>query len=348
PEFVIARVGGGLVTLDVVDCRLAIDKRAGELWYTYAAGYNRELNLAINALLREKKSISPEQINTFYDTFLSPLRHAVRIGEVGASISDEVGGVLQMIDEASGSVSDYGQSLETAQSKLDGAGNQAQIKAVIETVMSATHDMRSKNHDLERQLVESRNQIVELQSSLESIRFESLTDELTGLANRRHFSDSLDHLIAEARDGNTSLSLVMCDIDHFKRFNDTFGHQTGDQVLKLVSAAIKNNVKGQDVAARYGGEEFAIILPMTALNNAATVAEHIRVAIQSKELVKRSTGENLGHVTMSFGVALLHDSDTAETLIERADTCLYASKRSGRNRVTLETDNVATETQAVA
>jgi diguanylate cyclase len=124
-------------------------------------------------------------------------------------------------------------------------------------------------------------------------------------------------------------------------------HLTGDQVLRLVAMSVKHNVKGKDTAARYGGEEFAVILPNTTLRAAVTVAEHIRRAVMAKELMKRSTDENLGRMTISIGVATLRKSDTGQSLIERADTCLYAAKRHGRNRVIFETDpEVATDSTA--
>jgi diguanylate cyclase len=134
------------------------------------------------------------------------------------------------------------------------------------------------------------------------------------------------------------MALMLTDIDHFKAFNDTFGHLTGDQVLRLVALAMKQNVKGQDIAARYGGEEFAVILPGTTLRAALTVADHVRRAVMTKELMKRSTGEHLGRVTVSIGVAAFKKGETAQSLIERADNCLYAAKRAGRNRVISETD----------
>jgi diguanylate cyclase len=130
----------------------------------------------------------------------------------------------------------------------------------------------------------------------------------------------------------------MTDVDHFKKFNDTYGHLTGDQVLRLVAMSVKQNVKGQDIAARYGGEEFVVVLPNTVLRAAITVADHVRRAVMTKELMKRSTGEHLGRVTISIGVAALRDGDTPQSLIERADTCLYAAKRAGRNRVISEAD----------
>jgi diguanylate cyclase len=123
--------------------------------------------------------------------------------------------------------------------------------------------------------------------------------------------------------------MLMFDIDHFKSFNDSYGHLTGDQVLRLVGMSLKQTIKGQDITARYGGEEFAVVLPNTALRQALTVADHIRRAVMAKELKKKSTGEILGRVTISVGVS---------TLIERADACLYAAKRNGRNRVVCEAD----------
>ena len=154
----------------------------------------------------------------------------------------------------------------------------------------------------------------------------------------KYFDTTLERAIFEARASNEPLSLLMADIDHFKNFNDSFGHLTGDQVLRLVAMSMKQNVKGQDTTARYGGEEFAVILPNTVLRSAITVADHIRRAVMTKELMKRSTGEHLGRVTVSIGVATLHKTDTPQSLMERTDVCLYTAKRHGRNRVMCETD----------
>jgi diguanylate cyclase len=131
---------------------------------------------------------------------------------------------------------------------------------------------------------------------------------------------------------------MMVDIDHFKAFNDNFGHLTGDQVLRLVALCIKENVKGLDIAARYGGEEFAVILPNTALRQALTVGEHIRRAVMMKELMKRSTGESLGRVSISAGIALHRRGETMQSFLGRADACLYSAKRTGRDKVVCESD----------
>ena len=167
-------------------------------------------------------------------------------------------------------------------------------------------------------------------------------DQLTNLPNRAAFRRALDETPLNVGDGACH-GLLYVDMDRFKDVNDSHGHLTGDQVLRLVAVAVKQNVKGQDTSARYGGEEFAVILPNTALRPALTVADKIRRAVMTKELVKRSTGENLGRVTMSIGVAALSPGDTPQSLIERADVCLYAAKRAGRNRVISQSDPEATQ-----
>jgi diguanylate cyclase len=212
------------------------------------------------------------------------------------------------------------------------------LRVIVESLVATATEMKQSNQALEQRLNASREEINQLQENLEVVRTESLTDPLTGLANRKNFDTQLLKAIEESAERSEPLSLVMMDVDHFKAFNDTWGHLTGDQVLRLVAMSLKQNVKGQDLAVRYGGEEFAVVLPNTVLRSALTVADHIRRAVMSKELLKRSTGQNLGRVTISLGVATLRKGDNASSLIARADACLYAAKRNGRNRVICETD----------
>lgn len=314
-----------------------------ELWYTYAAGFNHALNKSINDVIRARGKISPNELDKVYEQYIAPTRIGERIDEVGGRLSQEINGVAGLIETQMASTSIYSSSLGDAKAALAGAKDATAIESIVSGLMSATHETERVNHQLERQLTESRRQIAELQESLEAIRYESLVDDLTTLANRKHFDQSLDRILAETDQSETPFSLLFTDIDHFKKFNDTFGHQTGDQVLRLVALAVKQNIKGQDIAFRYGGEEFAVILPRTSLEQSVVVAEHIREAVFSKELVKRSTGENLGRITISIGVSEWRPGDTAQSIIERADTCLYAAKNGGRNQVRWTVDEPTNE-----
>ena len=254
---------------------------------------------------------------------------------------DEIKQVMSTIDAATGSASSYSQRLTAASEKLAQANDSDALRAVIEHLVQGANEMETSNRKLEARLATTRQEMEQLQHNLEAVRNESLTDPLTTLSNRKYFDAALAQSISEAATRSEPLSLLMADIDHFKTFNDRFGHLTGDQVLRLVALSVKQNVKNSDIAARYGGEEFVIALPNTTLDAAQVIADQIRHSVMTKELMKRSTGERLGRVTISIGVAVLRPEDNAPLLIERADKCLYAAKRNGRNKVICENDEEA-------
>jgi diguanylate cyclase len=309
-----------------------------EVWYTYATGYNPSLNQTINETLAKNGTLTDSDLDQVYSTYISPIRFTEKIDDVGSRVMDEINQVMAMMDAAVGSASTYTESLTSVTDKLGSSKDRESLRAIVESLVATANEMKQNNHTLEERLNASKAEINQLQENLEVVRTESLTDPLTSLANRKHFDESLAQAIAESTERSEPLSLVMTDIDHFKNFNDTWGHLTGDQVLRLVAMSMKQNVKGQDIAARYGGEEFAVILPNTVLRSGLTVADHIRRAVMGKELMKRSTGQNLGRVTISLGVATARKGDSMQSLIARADACLYAAKRNGRNRVISETD----------
>jgi len=318
--------------------RHAACPRNYDIWYNYATGYNLQLNQSINELLARSGSLSEADLGQIYDTHLSPTRMTDRIDSVGAKVLDEIEQVMMMIDSAVGSASNYSESLVDVARTLGGAKDRAGLRTIVERLVATAREMEKTNQTLESRLSASRQEISQLQQNLEAVRTESLTDPLTSLANRKSFDLAIEDAVRESGATGEQLSLMMIDIDYFKQFNDVFGHLTGDQVLRLVALSIKQNVKGSDLAARYGGEEFAVILPSTSLLQALAVADHIRRTVMSKELMKRSTGEYLGRVTISVGVASCLAGEHARSLIERADGCLYAAKRQGRNRVICESD----------
>jgi diguanylate cyclase len=317
-----------------------------EIWYVYATGHNASLNKIINETLARNGKLTEADLEQIYETYLSHLKTTDRIDKVGARVIGEIDDVMRLINDALGMSASYDASLAGASQKLSTAKNSNQVKSVVDQLVKSTREMRDINKALEQRLTLSKSEISNLQQSLEAIRAESLTDPLTGLGNRKYFDRMIEMAVQTALADGEPLSLLMFDIDHFKSFNDSYGHLTGDQVLRLVGMSLKQTIKGQDITARYGGEEFAVVLPNTALRQALTVADHIRRAVMAKELKKKSTGEILGRVTISVGVSMLKPGDDTDTLIERADACLYVAKRNGRNRVICEVDpEYAAETQ---
>jgi len=319
-----------------------------ELWFTYVSGHNRALVKSVNEALKIDGTLSAEASELIYSEHLSHDHVAEQIDLVGAQIGSEIDQILNTVSNSMGKTSEYSESLADVSQNINEGLTENSLKKLVQTLVKSTSNMERSNLELQKRLQESSEQISDLNQNLELVRTESRTDQLTGIANRKHFDEALEEMIRQSERNNTESCLLIGDIDHFKNFNDTFGHQTGDQVLRLVAHAISSNVKGKDLAARYGGEEFAILLPQTSLRAAVTVANQIRLAIKSKELVKKSTGENLGVVTFSIGVSRFHPNDSADDMISRADRCLYAAKDAGRDQVKCETDPGITFDAAVA
>jgi diguanylate cyclase len=309
-----------------------------EIWYVYATGSNPLLNKAIDETLARNGQLTEANLGQIYDTYLSHTRSVDQIDKLGARVIHEVDDVMNVVDDALGITSAFSDNLVDAEKKLALAASRDHVKAIIETLVRSTHDIQKTNRALDARLKVSRQAIHSLQQNLEAIRAETITDPLTGLGNRKYFDRAVADAVATSVAGGRPLSMLMFDIDHFKSFNDNYGHLTGDQVLRLVALSLKQTIKGQDIIARYGGEEFAVVLPNTGPRQALAVADNIRRAVMSRELKKKSTGEILGRVTISVGVSSLQPGDDIYTLIERADLCLYAAKRNGRNRVICESD----------
>jgi diguanylate cyclase len=187
--------------------------------------------------------------------------------------------------------------------------------------------------ELERRLQEAQEAIRELRSRLARAERNASTDSLTGIGNRRGFSELLHGAVAEAGRRHEALSLLMIDIDHFKAFNDRYGHHVGDHVLRLVATALASLPGGAKAASRFGGEEFAVILPNVAVDDALALAERTRTALAARRFIMRGSGETLSQITISIGVAELRSREPSENLVRRADAALYRAKRAGRNCV---------------
>ena len=313
-----------------------------ELLYTYATGVNPALNARINSIFREGDP-SSDITERLYNEFIKADTANARVSGVTERMSSRIETMNDAIDSAMTTANAYSASLQTAAGDLNDGIDARRLALLSRHLLAETRRMQEANHELEKSLETSRADISALQRDLEDVRREALLDPLTKIYNRKAFDDGLVREVNAAATGGGGLCLMLLDIDHFKGFNDTWGHQTGDQVLRLVAMTLKSNIKGKDIAARYGGEEFAAILPDTDLAGASTLSEIIRKAIQAKELLKRSTNEKLGRVTASFGIAQFRPDDTPSSLIERADRCLYAAKHRGRNIVVVETDIIEDE-----
>ena len=301
-----------------------------ELFYAYASGENPAMSQVMGAIINAKQPFTPELLSDLRLRCLSGARAAVAMDSLGGDMSVLINDVLGKLENSARDAAIYKHTLSAATGELGAERNPADVRKLVEGLIAATRAMEERTKSLEGELQASSAQVSELRGKLDDVRKESITDSLTNIANRKAFDEAVEQG-RKAADAGEDVCLLMCDIDHFKKFNDSWGHQTGDQVLRLVASCLSENVKGRDTAARYGGEEFAVLLRGVPLEAATMVANQIRTTVETKKLVKKSTGDVLGTITISIGVSKFAPGEATEAVIRRADACLYGAKRNGRN-----------------
>ena len=306
-----------------------------ELWTHFLANPDGALAQEIDRLLSNGEAITEMLSEQLAAAFLPKAKLNDQIRDAGDQLNRELAAVSFAIKQAQRSSEQYGQTLLGAGRTLSEPVDAVALKRLIDTLTGATKRVQRENKSLEKRLEESTAEVGRLREHLEQVRRDATTDALTNLANRKAFDDELGRCCAEADEKSEPLSLAVIDIDHFKRFNDTWGHQTGDQVIRYVSSVIGRMAPPPRFAARYGGEEFAMIFPGERAAEVLQVLEEIRIEVSSRTLKRRSTNEDLGTITVSAGLADFKRGEKMESFIERADEALYASKHGGRNLVTV-------------
>ncbi len=310
------------------------------IWYVYLSGRDPGFNEMFDYLLSTDQPFSEKRMAQLYARCIAfdgggeASSRDSALFEVSGQVEQSVDAVLELLRNAGADTAHYGKVLAGFGGEIESASGD-QVHRAVTDLLDETRRMTERSRSVEQSLAASNAEIAELREQIITISNEALTDALTGLRNRKAFNDSLDEKSKETIESEEPLSLLMLDIDHFKKFNDTYGHPLGDEVIRLVGSCLTACTKGRDVACRYGGEEFAVILPATDLNGAATVAEQIRLTVASKKITRKKTSETLGTITLSIGAAEWQSSESLEDWVQRADEALYAAKDGGRNRVEL-------------
>lgn len=303
------------------------------VWYTYITRRNAALRQAIDAIIAEGNDfgsgVSEGLFRRFFDLDSSGEALVESSQQIETILSSALGQLRQAGDDHAG----FGDRLDRYSQELAKSKGLGTISDIIDHIVAETRKTVERTRKIESDLQRTTDEAAELRRNLENARQEANTDPLTGIANRKRLDVELRSVLDDAAENETSCCLLLLDIDHFKTFNDRYGHQLGDDVLKLVAKILVRAIKGQDTAARYGGEEFAILLPKTPLEGALKLAEDIREALATRRLVNKNSGKALGNVTVSIGAAKWVPGENKESWIARADQALYAAKNNGRNRV---------------
>lgn len=309
------------------------------LCYDYVAGRNPALREAFDHALAGGH-FSPAVAHELYRRFIWD-DNKRQLEEIRNGLRTLVMETISGVDQAKTQAEQSSNSLAAKSAHLERGPSLEEMRRILGEVVGETRDIAHNSQLLKEMLNETRQEVEALRDELEHTRQQVAIDALTGLKNRRSFDAALQETCSQANKPATSLSLLLVDIDHFKDVNDTYGHLIGDKVLRSVGALLTANIKGKDTVARIGGEEFAVLLPETPLANAERVGEVLRATIERSRLTRADTGETIGRVTVSIGIAAFQPGESNEDFLGRADKALYLSKKAGRNRVSVLAANGA-------
>lgn len=301
--------------------------------YAHYAGQNPEITREMNALEGQGKVLTTTICEQLYAAYLSPQREQQFVDDAVRKVQVAMGEITDMIRHSGAAHHEYNKSLIRQSDSLSSTTDMDEIKKMVGQLMQDTQRMVAENRKLEEKLQQSSQELTNMREDMQSLKQETMTDSLTGIPNRKAFDLELRSRAKEAVHKNLPLSMIMIDIDHFKTFNDTYGHAVGDQVLRLVSRTLSEGLKPTELLARYGGEEFTVLVPSMRMKDAEKLAEKLRQRIATKDIVNMTKNEKLGNLSISLGVAQLHPGESLSQFIERSDHALYKAKAAGRNAV---------------
>lgn len=304
-----------------------------ELIYEAFSGAKPELNRDLQAL---GESIAQDKLDELGRKYVVHHHGESIVADAQQKIASNIEECLKLLRKEQNKLEDYGRALDKASGDI--ADTDALkidiIKNFIKILTTATDTTISDSKEVIKDMIHRSGEIERVRTELDEYKRLAHTDVLTQLSNRRAFDDMLAH-IYDDRKGVLYFALVLADIDHFKRINDAFGHPVGDKVIKLIAGLFRAALRKDVFIARTGGEEFAFILAGTTAEETSGIANRIRTTVENTPFVNQRTGADYGPITLSMGVCMASDADSADDLYRKVDMALYASKNRGRNRVTM-------------
>ncbi len=298
------------------------------VWYEYVSGDNQALINNIDTRLKKKEAITTEVTQYLYEKYVL-MGMPDRLDKTNTGLKLVVDNTLENITRVEAKASQCTQGLTQSQEKLESCNDIDELKTLVSQILTNTQQLTSSSGELKSELTRSTEEIIKLRQELEAVKEIAKTDSLTGLLNRGAFDNKLQELCSK----NYAFSLVMFDIDNFKRLNDNFGHLLGDKVLQFFASLLMTHCSDIHIAARFGGEEMAMIFMHSSLEETFMYTEKIREQFAESRLKKKGSNKSIGQVTVSAGISSFQENDNPISLIERADQALYRSKTEGRNQV---------------
>jgi len=320
-----------IILKEISELKLPYTPIVYAVWYEYASGQNCELNKDIQAARKKKELIDYQKVLEWFRHHVSAKQLLVteeQTKKAGSLFED----MTSRLTEAGTRMDRRGEQLKTHIEHLNDASSEPDIKNICRDIVLETQQIIDDNTDLKKNILKTITELDTVKLELRDLKEAAKTDMLTGLLNRRGFKNAVATPMRDAQEETAPLTLILADIDRFKRINDNYGHLTGDNVLKLISKLLQKHIKGKDIAGRFGGEEFIMVLPETKMDGGFALAEQIRISLEKMRWQSKSSGKDIGTITISLGVAQFIPGENLDALIARADKALYAAKENGRNR----------------
>lgn len=303
------------------------------LWYHYVAEKNLALKESMDHLLASSSICPPIQAESLYREHVSSPLEA-DTWAFRSTIEKVMTQLDQLVTDTHTDTNQFSQSFESNVANISKVEEEGwsldEVVGLLKSLEKDAKQMRGATQFFGNRLASATKEIGILKVQLAESKNAAMYDSLTGLFNRYAFDTELS---AYLQAGTKGLCLILCDIDHFKKFNDTWGHLLGDQVLKAVGRKINESMRDESTAYRFGGEEFVMLLPKTNIRIARHFAETIRKKLEKLSLKDKRSGQTINNITASFGVVESKPNETLTDLIARADDYLYKAKSLGRNRV---------------
>ncbi|MDN3485327.1 GGDEF domain-containing protein [Pseudoalteromonas sp. APC 3224] len=322
----------------MVKYKMAVTPINYAIWYCYVQGDNPQLNLELDRVIGQHNTCSAQSAQEIFDKYINDEELAFfqqmseRFHNTVEQVQFDLSDSIQYSKSFTSSLVDSQNELKT----LSSINSFNEILSCVERLTDESIAMQDYARGFQTKLAQAYNEIKDLKEALTMTQEAVDKDSLTGLLNRGKFDTDIVEfcLHASSQDEQAKIAvLIMLDIDHFKRFNDDFGHQKGDEVLKLVAQKVQNSVQDEYNAYRYGGEEFCITGYFDSINDAMTFCNQLRLSIAKLTIRKKEDSNNKRNISASFGIALMEPFSKSCLLVEKADRALYLAKTHGRNRV---------------
>lgn len=304
------------------------------LWYQYYKGDNPQFRQEMDQILNDEMGYSDRIGRRLYNDYFAV---DTTTSEFDKAFRRLVNLMVRKINGWNDKLDSHTNELENSTARLKEQNLDIDdVRQITNTVLNTANSMQATNREFREEMIANAQEIKKLRQQLLAVQTESLQDELTEVGNRKAFNMEMEQVLQEAEEFGTKYCLIITDIDHFKKFNDTYGHLIGDSVLRYFAKVIKRKQSANEKLFRYGGEEFVIILRNTTLAEAEKRAEEIRTQVANAHLKLKNSSQEIKMITSSFGIAELRANDDRDTLFARADKALYQAKKEGRNQVISE------------